>query len=313
MNYDLKTNNSQTSLFPLWGTGGLSFFPPLGVRGLFLGLLIFATFVQSCNFFSSADDVVIAEVGAKKLYNSDITGIVPIGISSEDSILLINDYVRKWVRNELMVQKAEENLTIDQKNLAKELEEYRNSLIIYKYKNELMNQRMDTSCTDNQIETYYFNNEGDFKLSKNIVKAIFLKIPAEFANPRQLKEMCIDTSDEGLAAIRDYCLQYAKAFDIFIEQWVDFDVVFRNIPMEIENYEQFLTRNNLIEHNDREYYYLVSIHDYKLVNEIAPLGYVRGNIKNLIINRRKIEFLKQIEDNVYTEGIRQNKFKINIK
>ena len=276
-------------------------------------LILFAAFVQSCNFFSSADDVVVAEVGAKKLYNSDITGIVPTGISSEDSILLINDYIRKWVRNELMVQKAEENLTIDQKNLAKELEEYRNSLIIFRYKNELMSQRMDTFITDNMIEKYYFDNESDFKLSKNIVKAIFLKIPAEFANSRQLKTMCNDTSDEGLAAIRDYCLQYAKAFDIFIEQWVDFDVVIRNIPIEIENHEQFLTRNNIIEHNDNEHYYLVSIHDYKLKNEIAPLGYIRGNIKDLIINRRKIEFLKQIEDNVYTEGIRQNKFKIHIQ
>lgn len=274
-------------------------------------IFILAAFIHGC-IFSSADDPVVAEVGLKKLYTSDITGIVPTGTSSEDSILLINDYVRKWVKNELLVQKAEENLTSDQTNLTRELEEYRNSLIIYKYKNELMNQKMDTSITDSQIETYYLNNESDFNLSKNIVQAIFLKIPAEFADPRQLKEMCSDISDEGLNAIIDYCLQYAKAFDIFIEQWVDFEVVLKNIPMEIENHEQFLARNNLIELNDREYYYLVSIHDYKLKNEIAPLGYVRGNIKDLIINRRKIDFLKQIEDNVYTEGIRRNKFKIHI-
>lgn len=273
--------------------------------------VILVIFIHGC-IFSSDDDPVVAEVGVKKLYNSDIIGIVPVGTSSEDSILLINDYVRKWVKNELMVQKAEENLTIDQKNLTKELEEYRNSLIIYKYKNELMNQRMDTSNTDSQIEAYYFNNEGDFKLEKNIVKAVFIKIPAEFANPRQLKEMCSDTSVEGLGAIRDYCLQYASAFDIFIEQWVDFEVVLNNIPLKIENHEQFLTRNHLIELNDEEYYYLAIIHNYKLKNDVAPLEYVRGNIKDLIISRRKIEFLKQIEDNVYTEGIRRNKFKIHI-
>ena len=275
-------------------------------------IFMLAVFIYGCGF-SSDEDPVVAEVGLKKLYNSDITGIVPTGANSEDSILLINDYVRKWVKNELMVQKAEENLTIDQKNLTREMEEYRNSLIIYKYKNELMIQRMDTSSTDDQIEAYYFNNEGDFNLSRNIVKAIFLKIPAEFASPHQLREMCADTSVEGLGVLRDYCLQYAKAFDIFIEQWVDFEVVLNNIPIEIENHEQFLARNHLIELNDMEYYYLVSIHDYKLKNEIAPLEYVRGNIKDLIINRRKIEFLKQIEDNVYTEGIRQNKFKIHIQ
>jgi len=275
-------------------------------------IIILAAFVCGCSFFS-ADDPVIAEVGVKKLYASDIIGVAPVGISNEDSVLLINDYIRKWVRDELMVQKAEENLTIDQKNMTRELEEYRNSLIIYKYKNELMNQRMDTFITDSQIEAYYFDNEGNFNLFRNIVKAIFIKIPAEFANPRLLKEMCSDPSDEGLATLRDYGLQYAKAFDIFIEQWVDFETVLTNIPMEIENHEEFLTRNHLIELNDEEYYYLVSIHDYKLKNEIAPLEYVRGNIKDIIINRRKIDFLKQIEDNVYTEGIRQNKFKIHIQ
>jgi hypothetical protein len=266
-------------------------------------------FFHGCNT-SSSDDPVVAEVGLKKLYVSDIMNVVPSGTNQDDSILLVNDYIRKWVKNELLVKKAEENLTIDQKNLIKEIEEYRNSLITYKYKNELMKQRMDTSVTDDQIEVYYFNNEDNFNLSRNIVKAIFLKIPAEFANPRQLKEMCNDTSDEGLGALKDYCLQYAKAFDIFIDQWVDFDLVLKNIPTEIENPEQFLSRNHLIEMKDTEYYYLVSIHDYKLKNEVAPLGYVKENIKNLIINRRKIEFLKQIEDNVYTEGIRQNKFKI---
>lgn len=272
-------------------------------------VVIFTVLLQSCNSFTN-DNPVLAEVGLKKLYASNVIGVVPTETTGEDSILLINDYIRKWVKNELMVQKAEENLTIDQTNLTRELEEYRNSLIIYKYKNELMNQRMDTSITNNQIEVYYLNNEGNFNLSKSIVKAIFLKIPVEFATQRQLKEMCSDTSPEGLGAIRDYCLQYAKAFDIFIEKWIDFDVLLKNIPVEIENHEQFLMRNNLIEMTDEEYYYLVSIHDYKLKNEVAPLEYVRGSIKSLIINDRKIEFLKQIEDNVYTEGIRRNKFKI---
>lgn len=273
-------------------------------------IVIFAVFLHSCSI-SNADNPLLAEVGLKKLYTSNVIGVVPAGTNSEDSILLINDYIRKWVKNELMVQKAEENLTIDQINLTREIEEYRNSLIIYKYKNELMNQRLDTSVTDNQIEVYYLNNEGNFNLSKSIVKAIFLKIPVNFANQRQLKEMCSDISPEGLSAVRDYSLQYANAFDIFIEQWVDFEVLLKNIPIEIENHEQFLTLNNLIEMNDEEYYYIVYIHDYKLKNEIAPLEYVRRNIKNLILNNRKIEFLKKIEDNVYTEGIRRNKFKIH--
>jgi hypothetical protein len=273
-------------------------------------LVIWGSLILSCNKINNPDKITVAEVGVKKLYLSKIADVIPDELDKNDSALMADDYIKKWIKQELLILKAEENLTMEQKNLTEELQEYRNSLIIYKYKNELMKQKMDTTVTDDQILEYYTENEENFKLTKNIVKAIFIKIPTEFANPRQLKNYCNDTSEGGLNELREYCFQYAKGFDIFIDNWVDFDVVLKNIPKEISEPEQFLPRNNLIELNDSNYYYLVRIHDFKLKNEIAPAEYVTENIKNLILNRRKIAFLKQIEDNIYTEGIRSNKFKI---
>ncbi len=110
--------------------------------------------------------------------------------------------------------------------------------------------------------------------------------------------------------MRDYCLQYAKGFDIFTDHWVDFDLVASNIPKQTDDPERFLSQNNRIEYKGPDYYYLVSIQDYKLKNELAPVEFVSENIRNLILNRRKIEFLKEVENNIYTEGLRQNKFKI---
>lgn len=271
---------------------------------------IFGILVFGCNPNNDPGKKVIAEVGIKQLFVSDMAGVIPAETSKEDSIRLADEYIRKWVKQELMIQKAEENLSPDQKNLTRELQEYRNSLIIYKYKNELMKQRMDTTVTSEQIEEYYLNNIENFNLTRNIVKAIFIKVPSEVANPTLLKNYCNDTSKEGLSGLREYCVQYAKSFDLFNESWVDFEVVVKNIPKEISEPEQFLHRNNRIEVSDSNYYYLVSIQDYRLINDEAPMDYVKENIKNLILNRRKIEFLKLLEDNVYTEGIRQNKFKI---
>ncbi|MDD4108681.1 MAG: hypothetical protein PHH93_08175, partial [Prolixibacteraceae bacterium] len=198
----------------------------------------------------------------------------------------------------------------EQKNVIRELEEYRNSLIIYRYKNELLAQRMDTSVTEEQIFDYYLNNTDNFKLKSNIVKAIFIKIPHEFAVPEQLKTMCSNTSEEGIMELRDFCHQYAKGYEIFNDRWVDFDVVAKNIPQPIDNQERFLQRNDIIELNDSIYYYLVAIQDYKIRNDQAPLDYVTGDIKNLILNHRKIEFLKELENNVYAEGVSKNNFKI---
>lgn len=282
-------------------------FKVLKKYGLFV---VFSFLFVSCTENTTNSKTVVAEVGEKKLYLSDISMVVPVGMDDEDSTVMADDYVRKWVKKELLIQKAEENLSAEQKNLNQEIQDYRNSLIIYKYKNELIKQRMDTVVTDAQIEEYYDEHQDNFNLGHNIVKAIYIKVPTEVANPPQIKSLFSDTSVEGLNELREYCVQYAKGFDIFIDYWVNFETVARNIPEEIDDPVQFLQRNSQIEVTDSDYYYLVSIQDYKLKNEIAPIDFMRENIQNLILNQRKIDFLKQVEENVYKEGIRKNKFKI---
>lgn len=252
----------------------------------------------------------VARVGEHYLYKSDLSKILPAKVSKEDSILLTDDYISRWVKQELMIQKANENLTPAQKDVSQELEEYRNSLIIYKYKNELIKQRMDTVVTHAQIQEYYDNNKNNFNLDRCIVKAVFVKIPSDIANPGLLREMVKDVSKEGQAELRDYCTQYAKSYQIAIDDWIDFQVLNRNLPEQIDDPEAFLTRNHEKEMNDSNYYYLVSIQDFMLANDLAPIEFVENNIKNLILNQRKIKFLKELEDNVYTEAERQKKFTI---
>lgn len=274
------------------------------------GFVISALFVIGACSTPADEKKVVAEVGDRKLYESDLAEVLPDDLGEEDSMLLAGEYIEKWVKQELLIQKADENLTAEQKDVSKELRDYRNSLIIYKYKNELIRQRMDTVVTAAEVEEYYRTHATDFNLNRNIVKAVFVQIPKELANQALLKELISDTSEDGLNELREYCLQYAKRFDIFIDNWVDFRIIARNMPEEIADPESFLTRNKTIEMNDANYYYIAGIHEYKLRNEPAPLEFVENNIKNLILNQRKITFLKEIEENVYSEGIRQNKFRI---
>jgi len=276
----------------------------------FSWLFFIAALLPACNKKMSSGNQVIAQVGNKYLYTSDVDEVIPSDLSVEDSITMAEDYITKWVKTQLMVQKAESNLTVDQKNLSRELEEYRNSLIIYRYKNELLRQRMDTTVNETQIVDYYESNTENFKLNKAIVKAIYVQIPEEFAEPEQLKEWSNNPTDENIIELRDYCVQFAKNYNIITNHWVDFEVINRNIPQQIEDAERFLTQNTFFETTESDYYYLLFINDYKLKGELAPIEYVQDNIKNLILNRRKIEFLKEVENNVYTEGVRQNKFKI---
>ncbi len=269
-------------------------------------------FVLSGLWFSCSDKAAekpLARVGDHYLYPSDLSNL-PANTSKEDSILITEDNISRWIKNELMIQKANENLTTIQKDVEKELEEYRNSLIIYRYKNELIKQRMDTLVSAEEIEEYYNNNPGNFRLDRCIVKAVFIKIPADLANPGLLKEMASDESKEGQAELHDYCTQYAKNYQIAVDNWIDFQLLNRNLPEPVDDPESFVSRNRIKEMNDSNYYYLVYIHDYILANDLAPIEFVENNIKNLILNQRKIRFLKEMEENIYTEAERQKKFTI---
>jgi len=264
----------------------------------------------SCNLRNNSERTPLAKVGENILFLDDLQSILPTGLSPDDSLMMAEDYIKKWIMNELLVKKAEENLSPLQKDLTKELNEYRSSMLTYRYKMELMLQRLDTIVDESEISAYYGQNKENFILNRDIVKAIFIKIPAEVTKPEQVKVFCEHVSDDNLRELEEFCLKYAINFDIFVDNWVELELIAQNLPEPLEDKNRFLRRNAIIEIRDNDFYYLLCVIDYRLSNNMAPVEYVAENIKNLIINRRRIDFLKKIEDDVYMEGFRNSKFKL---
>lgn len=264
----------------------------------------------SCSSDKNGGGRPLAKVGDRILYYSEVRNMLPDEISASDSTLMVEDYIKKWVQKELVIQKAEENLSAEQKDVTKELEEYRKSLILYKYEKEMVRQKMDTLVTQASIREYYVKNLETFVLTRNVVRAVFMKIPVKKANPAQIKLLCQDESDENFRDLREYCMLNAKSYDLFNSAWVDFDLVLSNMPGKIEDQESFLAKNKILEKQDYDYYYLVYIYDYFLKGQQAPVDYYSSQIKSLILNKRKISFLKKIEEDIYNEGIRNKKFEL---
>ncbi|MGQ7870319.1 hypothetical protein [Sunxiuqinia sp. sy24] len=256
------------------------------------------------------EKVPLAQVGTKMLYLDEVEKVLPEDLPPADSALWMDDFIQKWVQRELMVLNAEENLSISQKDVSRELEEYRNSLITYRYKKALMEQKMDTLISDQAIEAYYDAHKNEFILKNDIVKAVYLKTPLELANPETLKELSMDNDPQKLLELDEYGIRYAKNYDRFDDKWIDASRILTQIPTEIDNLERFLRRNKFIESDDTEYYYFICIRDFRFEGEHAPVDFVKSSIKNILLNQRKINFLKKIETDVYQEGLESNKFKL---
>lgn len=268
------------------------------------------TALVSCTLWPDSNRIALAKVGDRTLYLDDLSSVLPSGLPYEDSVMMAEDYIKKWIMNELLVRKAEENLSPSQKDMAKELMEYRNSMLTYRYKMELMLQKLDTIVEEREIEAYYRQHRDNFVLNRDILKAIFIKIPSEVTRPEQVKVFCEQVSDDNLRELQEFCLKFAITYDIFVDNWIELEFVAQNLPEQLNDPERILRKNNILEHRDRDFYYVLCVIDFRRIGDIAPVEYVDGSIRDLIINRRRIDFLKKIEDDVYLEGVRNNKFKL---
>ena len=255
--------------------------------------------------------IEVAVAGSTILYLDQIPKLVPAGTSKTDSAATTQNYINKWVRKELLFQKAQENLSPGiSEDIDRQLEETRSNLLIYQYQRQMMLERMDTLVNDSELVDYYNSNPTSFNLSTNIVKALYIKLPVETPNIEKIKRLTRSNDQSDLQDLEKICYQFAEKFDDFNEEWVPFDRISVELPSEIDNEENFLRRTPFYESSDSANIYLVNFRDYKLRSSLAPYEYVKDDIKRIIWNNRRIQFFQNLENGIYNDALKDNKFKI---
>lgn len=274
---------------------------------LFSLLLIF-----SCNTASEKDSnrIAIAKADNEYMYKDDIMDIVPQGTPTKDSADLIRKYIDNWIRESLVKQKAESNLTDEQKDVEKQLRDYRNSLITYTYEKELVKQKLDTIVADSEIEEYYNNNQSDFELKDNIIKVVYVKVDKKAPGIEKLKKWYKSDNLKDREQLASYCYQFATNFYLDDSSWLLFDDLLKEIPIQTYNKELFLQNNRFVEVSDSLNDYFVNIKGFKIRNSLSPLGFEKDNIKNIILNKRKLQLISKMKEDVYNDAANNKKIEI---
>ena len=236
-------------------------------------ILIFVLFlIAGCNSSDNEiEKIPLAKVHDNYLYDVDIKGLFASNISKEDSVTIAKNFIAEWVKKQLLLKKAELNLTKENSDIEKQIEDYRSSLLIFKYKQELINQKLDTVVTEQEIEEYYNEYSANFVLNHNIVKAVFLKISKEAPEIDKVKRWYKSNDPENLSRLEDYCYQYATKFDDFKNEWIPFNNLLIEIPTNIEDQERYLRYYKNIETEDNLFHYFVHINEYSLKSNVKTL------------------------------------------
>jgi hypothetical protein len=266
---------------------------------------------QACTLFvKDSQEEPVARVFEQHLYPSDMDMVIPPGTSPKDSILMAKRYIEIWVGDQLMVHRAQESLTEEQMDFKNQIEEYHRSLLIFTYRQELLKQKMDTLLSESEILSYYEENTKNFVLSENVIKGTFLKVPLSAPQLDQLRRWSWNNREEDLDQMEKYCLNYAEKYDDFNDTWVYFSSIRSQLPMKMSDPTRYLRSYRNVETSDDQFRYLVHITEYLIEGEVAPVEMVAEDISSIILNKRKIEFLKELEHHVYTDGATRNQFEI---
>lgn len=278
---------------------------------LIIFLLITCAVISCKEKDREAKRIPVAETGKAVLYYDEIPRLIQKDVSEADSTAIIHNYINKWAKRELLLQKAEENLAPDMKDdIARQIEETRTNLVIYQYQRQMMLEKMDTVISETELENYYSSNGQSFLLTSNIVKALFIKLPADTPDIDKVRRLARSNSQDDLQQLERYCFQFAEKFDDFNEEWIPMTRLSVELQREIDNEENFLKRNTFFETSDSGSVYLISVRDYRLRGTLAPFEYIKNDIKRIIWNTRRFEFIQALENGIYNDALEKNSFKI---
>jgi hypothetical protein len=282
-------------------------------------ILIVAVVIFSCDFIKMKKDAaesdatrqVVARVNNTYLYKDELTAIITDIKTREDSISRIEAYIDSWVRKQLLIQEASKKININEAEVERKILDYRYSLIAYEYQSQYVKEHLDTVIAPAEIEAYYKANIDNFILKQNIVRATYIKVPKNAPQTKKIKDLIFSQNEKDKKELKSYCLSFSVAYQLADSSWLVFDELVRNSPLiEIPNKVQFLKSNPYHEEEDDQYLYYLKVDEYRISDNVSPLEFVRDEISNIILNKRKVDLAKKLEDEVYNNALQKEEFEI---
>ena len=276
------------------------------MRYAFVFFLVAIYILSACNPLKTLnEEEVLVQVHGYILNRSEVEKIIPKNISSSDSLLIAENFIQKWIKDVLTFEVAQRNIGKDETDINRMVEDYRRSLLRNRYQEYMLRSRLIAEIREDEKMAYYNENTEKFLLDKNLIKGLFLKIPAESPNISDVKKWYRSQDPKELENIEKFSIQNASVYDFFYDRWVDFDEILDKMPIYVSNKSQFLPSNRTVELNDSAFCYLLNISEYLLSGNIAPYEYADAQIQELMINNRKMDFLRTFEEELYQDAIRK--------
>ena len=274
-------------------------------RYLFIFTALLLTTCSTISDNNSND--LIARAGENFLYQNQL----PSFSSEEDSILRYLNYIETWAKEKILYDLSLSNLSQSKKNdLDLLVEKYKVDLYINSYKDLIVNSRIDSIVTDEEIESFYNRNIYNFKLNENLLKYRYLKVPSDNININRIRRYIQRLNESDREFLDSLNFQFAdlKINDTmwFTEREVISSIEFINQ----KNKSNYMRINRLYEFEDDQYTNYFIVKDLLKSGNIPPLSYLYDRIKSNVINQRKLSLIQNINKEILNDALKSSKYEV---
>jgi len=283
------------------------------MKPLYFYLALSLVFLQSCNYFTFKKDntrEAVARVNDVYLYKDDLRAVFAKDITKQDSITLVNNYINTWIKQQLLLSKAQLNLENKNAEFEDLVKKYREDLFINSYKEAVVKQYLDTVVTEDDIDEFYLNNNELFKLNEELIKVKYIKIGKDVLNKNELIRLFKSTKNSDFENLKKKVI-YLQSHHLNDSIWIKYSDLTNEIPiLKTEDKQQLLKKDNFIQKEDSLSLYLVTIKKVLQSNEIAPKRYITPTVEQMILHQRKLLLLRNIEETLINDATKKQQFEI---
>lgn len=278
-------------------------------------LMIILTGICSCNRApkeNKTEDVLVFYEGVT-LSKQELKENIPAGLSKKDSIEMTESYIRNWIDVQLLNDVAEKNISnLDKINKA--VEEYRNSLLAYEYRKQMiLSEEALYDIPEDTLMAYYENHKSSFCLEEPVVKGIFIKVSENIPSLTSVKKWYKSTKNADIEKLEKFGFTEAISYNYFKDKWVNWSEIQKNIPYDFENPNLFVKTHKTYELTENGFVYLLNISDFKLKGEFVPFELIKPEIKEIYVNRNQRRFDAMLRQRLYDKAVESGDLIINIK
>jgi len=280
------------------------------MRTIFVTIIVFLHLISCSSKSEVGGNPAVAKIGDNVLFKDEVLACIPDGLSEEDSLIMAEHYIKTWIDDILLYKVAIENISgleeID--NLT---EEYRRSLVIYRYQEELADKNMpkEKNLDEQVLQEFYENNSDMFVLDKLLLKGVLIKIPTKSKKISYVRYWCRSLG-ASRAKLEDYCNNDNDVYSYFIDEWTDYKIFAGDgWDFQPDSIQKALKYKKYIERQSDGNSYILGISDVLLQGETAPFEYVKPIVWEMVMNKKKIEFLDKTREELYEKAIGKGEVK----